>query len=105
MINGLTAEEYNAKERLRGSIVAKLHGYTPFDEGDTEEGLKAQFLELTGESYRSQEEEQADNLEAAKERRQLRIEAQSNSDHADHRQRQGQRLHGLPRHSGCARMG
>ena len=81
MINGLTAEEYNARERLRGSIVAKLHGYTPFDEGETETGLMAQFFELTGKSYRSQEEEQAANLEAAKERRQLRIEAQSNADH------------------------
>ena len=81
MINGLTAEEYNARERLRGSIVAKLHGYTPFDYGDTEEGLKTKYLELTGEAYRTQEEEQAANLEAAKERRQLRIEAQSNADH------------------------
>ena len=81
MINGLTVEEYNARERLRGSIVAKLHGYTAFDEGETEDGLKAQFLALTGESYRSQEEEQAANLEAAKERRQQRIEAQMDADH------------------------
>ena len=62
MINGLTVEEYNARERLRGSIVAKLHGYTPFDYGDTEEGLKTKYLELTGEAYRTQEEEQAANL-------------------------------------------
>ena len=48
-MNGLTAEEYNARERLRGSIVAKLHGYIPLDYGETEEGLKAQFLALTGE--------------------------------------------------------
>ena len=81
MINGLTVEEYNARERLRGSIVAKLHGYAPFYYGDTEEGLKTKYLELTGEAYRTQEEEQAANLEAAKERRQLRIEAQLNSDH------------------------
>ena len=33
MINGMTVEEYNAKERLRGSIVAKLHGYMWFDDG------------------------------------------------------------------------
>ena len=62
MINGLTVDEYNARERLRASIVAKLHGYAPFDEGETEEGLKAQFLELTGESYRTREEEVADQL-------------------------------------------
>ena len=75
MIDGMTAEEYNAKERLRSAIVAKLHGYTPMEDGDTEESLKAEHLELTGEAYRSQEEEQADNVQAAKERRQARIEA------------------------------
>ena len=80
MINGMTVEEYNAKERLRGSIVAKLHGYTPWEAGDTEEGLKAAYSEITGESYRSQEEEQADNLQAAKERQQQRIETQLDSD-------------------------
>ena len=69
MIDGLTVEEYNAKERRRGSIVAKLHGYTPFDKSDTEESLQAEYLEITGEAYRSQEEEQADNVQAAKERR------------------------------------
>ena len=81
MISGMTVEEYNAKERLRGSLVAKLHGYTPMEEGDTEKSLKTEYEALTGEAYRSQEEEQADNLEAAKERRQQRIEAQMNSDH------------------------
>ena len=36
MINGMTVEEYNTKERLRGAIVAKLHGYTADGEdGDT----------------------------------------------------------------------
>ena len=77
MINGLTG---NARDS-EGSIVAKLHGYIALYYGETEEGLKAQFLALTGETYRNQEEEQAANLEAAKERRQLRIEAQSNTDH------------------------
>ena len=80
MIDGLTVEEYNARERQRSSIVAKLLGYTPMEEGDTEEGLKAAFMELTGESYRSQEEEQAANVAAAKEQRQQRIEAQMDSD-------------------------
>ena len=37
-------------------------------------------LTYTGEAYRSEEEEQADNVQAAKERRQLRIEAQLDSD-------------------------
>ena len=58
----MTVEEYNAKERRRSSCVAKLHGYTPMEDGDTEESLKAEYLELTGEAYRSQEEEQADNV-------------------------------------------
>ena len=39
-----------------------------FDEGDTEESLKAEYEALSGEAYRSQEEEQAANVEAAKER-------------------------------------
>ena len=29
MVDGMTVEEYNAKEQRRGAIVAKLHGYTP----------------------------------------------------------------------------
>ena len=82
MINGMTVEEYNAREKQRASIVAKLHGYTPMEDGDTEESLKAEHLALTGEAYRSQEEEQAANVEAVKERRQQRIEAQLDSDHA-----------------------
>ena len=105
MIDGMTVEEYNAREKQRASIVAKLHGYTPFDDGDTEESLKAEHLALTGVAYRSQEEEQAANVEAAKERRQQRIEAQWTADHRHHRRRQGQRLHGLPGDSGCAWMG
>ena len=32
MINGMTVEEYNARERRRSSCVAKLHGYIPFGE-------------------------------------------------------------------------
>ena len=27
----MTVEEYNARERRRGSIVAKLHGYIPLE--------------------------------------------------------------------------
>ena len=80
MTNGMTADEFNARERRRGSIVAKLHGYTPMEDGDTEESLQAEYLEITGEAYRSQEEEQADNVQAAKERRQQRIEAQLDGD-------------------------
>ena len=80
MINGMTVEEYNAKERLRGSIVAKLHGYIPFNAGDTKESLKAEFSEITGETYRSPEEEQADNVQAAEEQRKERIFAQELSE-------------------------
>ena len=68
------------QEKRRASIVARLRGYMPFEPRDTVEGLKAEYLAHTGEAYRSQEEEQADNLEAAKERRQLRSETQLDSD-------------------------
>ena len=104
MINGMTVEEYNAKERRRGSIVAKLHGYIPFDDGDTEESLQAEYRVITGEDYRSQEEEQADNVQAAKERRQQRIEAQLDGGSCRHRSGQGRRFYGLPHGSGCARL-
>ena len=77
-----TVEEFNAREKRRASIVARLHGYTPWESGDTEEGLKTAFREITGEPYRSREEEQADNLQAAKERRQQRVGAQLDGDHA-----------------------
>ena len=52
-----TAYEHNARERQRASVVAKLRGYVKFREGDTEEALKAQHLELTGEPYKTAEEE------------------------------------------------
>ena len=80
MINGMTVEDYNAREKRRASIVARLHGYTPWEAGDTETGLMAQFFELTGKSYRSQEEEQAAKVEEAKEERQQRLEALMDSD-------------------------
>ena len=59
-----------------------MHGYDAYEESRAtlSEALKAEYEALTGEAYRSREEEQAANLEAAKERRQLRIEAQSDSD-------------------------
>ena len=56
-----TVEDFNAREKLRASIVARLHGYTPWETGDTEEALKAEYEALTGEAYRSREEEQAAN--------------------------------------------
>ena len=36
VINGMTVDDFNAHEKQRASIVAKLHGYIPFDDGDTE---------------------------------------------------------------------
>ena len=33
MINGMTVEDYNAREKRRASIVARLHGYTPLGVG------------------------------------------------------------------------
>ena len=59
-----------------------LHGYDAYEESRATQrnALKAEYEALTGEAYRSREEEQADNLEAAKERRQQRIETQLDSD-------------------------
>ena len=72
-----------------------------------EEGLEAAYSELTGEAYRSQEEEQADNVREAKEQRgQLRIEAQLKEEQRGHPRGQGQRrVYGLPRDTRCAWMG
>ena len=50
MINGLTVEEYNAREKRRASIVARLHGYMNWEPGDTPERLKAAYSEITGEA-------------------------------------------------------
>ena len=73
MIDGMTVEEYNARERRRGSIVAKLHGYTPLEESDTEEALQAEYLEITGEPYKTQAEEMEAKVKAAEETRAQRL--------------------------------
>ena len=97
MINGMTVEEYNAREKQSGVYRCQAaRNTTPMEGGDTEESLRAEYLALTGEAYRSQEEEQADNVQAAKERRQQRIEAQLNGRLCRHRSGQGQRFYGLP---------
>ena len=80
MINGKTVEEYNAWQRQRGYIVSRLHGYEAMEEGDTEESLKAEFLELTGEVYRTREEEAADLVAVAEVRRKKRKSAQERID-------------------------
>ena len=80
MINGMTVEEYNARERRRGSIVAKLHGYTPLEESDTEEALQAEYLEITGEPYKTQAEEMAAKVKAAEETRAQRIALRNAAD-------------------------
>ena len=69
----MTVEEYNARERRRGSIVAKLHGHIPLEEGDTEEALTAAYLALTGEPYKTQAEAMAAKVKAAEETRAQRI--------------------------------
>ena len=80
MINGMTVEEYNARERRRGSIVAKLHGYIPLDYGDTEASLTAEYLEITGEPYKTQAEEMAAKVKAAEETRAQRIALRNAAD-------------------------
>ena len=68
MINGMTVEEYNTRESLRGTIVAKLHGYTPFSDDDTQELLKDEYEALTGKVYKTSAEEALASAEAARER-------------------------------------
>ena len=80
MINGMTFEEYNARERRRGSIVAKLHGYIPLDYGDTEASLTAEYLEITGEPYKTQAEEMAAKVKAAEETLAQRIALRNAAD-------------------------
>ena len=70
----MTAEEHNVKERQRASIVAKLRGYTPFDEGDTGVALKAKYMLLTGEPYRTAEEEALSSSEARREERDVKYQ-------------------------------
>ena len=53
----MTAEEQNSRERRRASIVAMLRGYTTASKGVTPMALKAEYLDLTGEPYRTTEEE------------------------------------------------
>ena len=81
MINGMTVEEYNAKERRRSSIVAKLHGYIPFDGSDTQESLKADYLEITGEPYKTKEEEWTESVKRASEVRAQREAAEAAADY------------------------
>ena len=80
MINGMTVEDYNAREKRRASIVARLHGYTPLETGDTQEGLRAEYLEITGEPYMTQAEEQAESVKKAEEARAQRIAAGAQAD-------------------------
>ena len=82
MINGMTVEDFNAREHRRASCVAKLHGYTPFDGSDTQESLKAEYEALTGEAYRTPAEEALASAEAARERGVQRKVDQLDGDHA-----------------------
>ena len=97
MINGKTVEEYNAWQRQRGYIVSRLHGYEAMEEGDTVESLKADYLELTGEVYRTREEEAADLVVAAEVRRKERKSAQERIDRTQIAVSQGQGIQGLQR--------
>ena len=65
----MTAEEHNEKERQRASIVARLRGYTQFNVGDTREALIAEYQQLTGEPYRTAEQEALSSSEARREER------------------------------------
>ena len=69
-----------AKEQRRSKIVAMLRGYVGMEYGDTATGLIAEFEALVGEPYKTQEEESAENVQAVKEQRQQRIEAQLDTD-------------------------
>ena len=75
-MNEQEMQVYMVKENRRAQLVAMLHGYTPYKDGDTEQSLKDEYLELMGEAYRSPLEEAADSVEKAKAARALRIKNQ-----------------------------
>ena len=55
------------------NVVAMLHGYTIYEEDATEESLKAEYLNIMGEPYKTREEEMQENVKQAKEVRAKRI--------------------------------
>ena len=69
------ASEWNAWERQRSSLIARLHGYTDYEPGDTFESLKAAYEAHIGGAYESREEEAARIREAGKAARDAKYKA------------------------------
>ena len=57
------------QEQRRAQLVAMLHGFTPIEDGATEDSLKAEYLEIMGDPYQTQEQEMAENRAAANAKR------------------------------------
>ena len=56
-LNGLTVEQFNAREKKRASMVAKIYGYVPMAEGETEAGLYAEYEALMGKPLPNRQDE------------------------------------------------
>ena len=93
MTNGMTVDEDNARERRRGSIVAKLHRYTPMEDGDTEESRQAEYLKSPASHTAAKRKNMQTMCGQPRIRRQQRIEAQLDGDNAVNRS--GQRANGF----------
>ena len=57
MMNREQMDAYMAKENRRASMMAQLRGHVSMEAGATEESLRAEYLELMGEPYRTAVEE------------------------------------------------
>ena len=49
------------QEQRRAQLVAMLHQFTPYEDGATEDSLKAEYLEIMGEPYQTQTQESSAN--------------------------------------------
>ena len=57
LASGVLASEWNAWERKRSSLLARLRGYSEYEAGDTFESLKAAYESHIGGKYETEEDE------------------------------------------------
>ena len=57
------------QEQRRAKLVAMLHHFTPYEDGATEDSLKAEYMEIMGDPYQTQEQEMAENRATANAKR------------------------------------
>ena len=80
MINGMTVDEINAQEKYRASVVAKLNGFVPYDDGDTEDKLLAEFERLHGRPFGTRSQEMEHRLERQRAEREAKAKAQHDAE-------------------------